>query len=240
MKSIQYITDDINYVFDVDGTLTPSRQIIDEEFSDWFYEWCQDKKVFLVTGSDYEKTEEQLGDPFAYARISYNCCGNSIWADGLEVYRNNWKLNENEWQFLEMQLLKSNFTIRTGRHIEERAGMVNFSIVGRNAAYDQRAAYIEWDYKTKERQRIATNFNKRFPHLEAQIGGETGLDIFEKGKSKAQIRQFLNGKIIFIGDACFPNGNDWALVKALNTTDIWHEVKSYHDTWNILKENYVV
>ena len=49
------------FIFDVDGTLTPSRQTIDPEFKKFFLRFIKDNKVFLVTGSDYPKTVEQLG-----------------------------------------------------------------------------------------------------------------------------------------------------------------------------------
>ena len=49
------------FIFDVDGTLSDSRQLMDPEFKAWFLEFMSREKVWLVTGSDYEKTLEQLG-----------------------------------------------------------------------------------------------------------------------------------------------------------------------------------
>ena len=49
------------FIFDVDGTLTPSRGIIDKEFEKFFLKFCYENYVYLVTGSDYDKTVEQLG-----------------------------------------------------------------------------------------------------------------------------------------------------------------------------------
>jgi phosphomannomutase len=46
----------MNFVFDVDGTLTPSRGQMDPEFKLWFKLWIRHKPVYLVTGSDYAKT----------------------------------------------------------------------------------------------------------------------------------------------------------------------------------------
>ena len=48
------------FIFDVDGTLTPSRQIIDEEFLSFFFRFTFNNEVYLVTGSDREKTIEQI------------------------------------------------------------------------------------------------------------------------------------------------------------------------------------
>ena len=49
------------FIFDVDGTLTPSRQEIDMDFA-VFPEFCAENDVYLVTGSDREKTIEQVGE----------------------------------------------------------------------------------------------------------------------------------------------------------------------------------
>ena len=49
------------YLFDVDGTLTPPRQKIDGGFEIYFTEFAKKNNVYLVSGSDYNKTYEQLG-----------------------------------------------------------------------------------------------------------------------------------------------------------------------------------
>ena len=80
--------------------------------------------------------------------------------------------------------------------------MCNFSVVGRNANQEERKQYYYYDCKTKEREQIAKAFNEKFPKLQADVGGETGIDIFEKGCNKAQIlNEFSNtDRIKFYGD----------------------------------------
>ena len=51
----------INYMFDIDGTLTPSRLPIDKDFEVFLKQWILNKQTYLVTGSDKEKTIEQIG-----------------------------------------------------------------------------------------------------------------------------------------------------------------------------------
>ena len=48
------------FIFDVDGTLTPSRGKIDNDFKKFFVEFCMNNNVYLVTGSDKPKTVEQI------------------------------------------------------------------------------------------------------------------------------------------------------------------------------------
>ena len=57
-----------SFLFDVDGTLTNPREPINPEFSRYFGEWVvksqeRGDRVFLVTGSDKQKTGEQGGTP---------------------------------------------------------------------------------------------------------------------------------------------------------------------------------
>ena len=91
--------------------------------------------------------------------------------------------------------------------------MCNFSVVGRNATQEQRKQYYYYDCKTKEREQIA--LLKLSPKLQADVGGETGIDIFEKGCNKAQIlNEFSNTeRIKFYGDRTDPAGNDYVLAK---------------------------
>ena len=80
--SIQYpefMRDDHLYVFDVDGTLTPSRQKMDEAFKRFFSRFASRNFVYLVTGSDKDKTMEQVGaDLYGLADRVYNCSGNHV------------------------------------------------------------------------------------------------------------------------------------------------------------------
>ena len=51
-----------HFIFDVDGTLTPSRGKIDPQFEEWFKQFITLNTVCLVTGSDRLKTIEQIGE----------------------------------------------------------------------------------------------------------------------------------------------------------------------------------
>ena len=46
----------MNYVFDVDGTLTPSRGEMDKEFANLMEHFTTHNACYLVTGSDRVKT----------------------------------------------------------------------------------------------------------------------------------------------------------------------------------------
>jgi phosphomannomutase len=222
----------MNYVFDVDGTLTPSRGKIDHDFAAFFYRFCLNNTVYLVTGSDYEKTLEQLGEDICHAvRGCYNCSGNVLMHQGEEIYRTEFKLTDEERSALKNELYASGFPIRTGNHIEERTGAVNFSIVGRNANTVERQQYVEWDNALDERNGIVKRLNASFPRLQCVVGGETGIDIFEKGMDKSQIVQDVK-PFVFFGDKCEVGGNDHSIfMKADNA----YYVHNWEETYRLLK-----
>ena len=233
------------YIFDVDGTLTPSRDIIDSDFESYFVTWAIPRNVHLITGSDYAKTVEQVGtDVIVSVSAVHNCAGNSIWSRGKEQNRNEWTISSDAKAWLKRKLEESKFTLRTGQHIEERCGLVNFSTLGRGASRIERQIYVKFDKLYQERKQIAKEFNEQFPHLEASVGGETGIDIYQKGRNKAQILSYLGEveELIFFGDAIYEGGNDWPLAEAIrnrnNPKDKIYQVDSWRETYDIMISRY--
>lgn len=228
------------YLFDVDGTLTPSRGVIDPEFKEWFIDFCKNNRVGLVTGSDYAKTLEQLTEEVLdVVEYSFNCSGNAVYKNHQPVYTSNWECPYGLWLYLENELYKSPYVHKYGKHFEERIGMLNFSIVGRAAVGRERSDYFEWDQENNERIKLARYINKRWPEVQAVVGGETGIDIFEKGKDKSQVLDyFQNEELVFFGDRMDPDGNDYPLSKAIldNNLGKCYNIRNWEDTWTQLKQ----
>ena len=138
------------FMFDIDGTLTPSRLRMTEKFSKFFDKWSNENKYYLVTGSDLDKTKEQL--PIAYidrAETIFTCCGNQMWRDDELIYDNKFELSTKLKNSLEVVLMSSQYPHRYGNHIEDRGSMVNFSIVGRNCTQEQREHFFKSEPVTK-------------------------------------------------------------------------------------------
>ena len=222
------------FIFDVDGTLTPSRGTIDPKFKEFFNYFCQDNHVYLVTGSDKPKTVEQIGeDTYNLCHTVYNCNGNDVWQGNKHVRTNKWKLTETAHNWLSEVLTQSPFPLRTDLHFEHRPGMVNFSVVGRNATQEQRHMYVKYDKLRNERNQIAKGFNSLFPDLEAKVGGETGIDISPEGFDKSQIVKDFDkeDRLYFFGDAMHEGGNDYPLAKVAHHSK---HVTSWRQTWEYL------
>ena len=223
------------FIFDIDGTLTPSRQQIDPEFKKFFVEFCINNDVYLVTGSDYAKTQEQLGDYLLRWPIYvYNCSGNELRAKGELIRTEQWVAPLELYKLMEGWLMASKFPARMGQHIEARPGMINFSIVGRGATLAERKMYVEWDRANRERDSIAYQINSKFEDITATVGGETGIDIHPTGWDKSQILQdfdLTKDKLFFFGDKTAPGENDYPLAQRIKNT---YTVRDWRDTWERL------
>ena len=157
----------------------------------------------------------------------------------------NLELPRDAYAFLLKKSISSDFDIATGNHFESRPGLLNFSVVGRNANRVQRKKYVKFDKLTSERQTISDEFNKKFTKklgLVSQVAGETGLDIIEIGKDKAQIlKDFtFQDELMFFGDNIQPGGNDYGIAQAIKYAPYkyseCHNVKNWKETWKILKK----
>ena len=229
------------YIFDVDGTITPSRKKIQDDFGSSFLTFCRNYDVYLVTGSDREKTVEQVGLDICHtAKRLYNCSGSDVYEKDVNVYRSDWTLPEDVREFLQEELDSSKFPIRTGLHFEARPGGLNFSILGRGSGVNhvERDEYVKWDINTGEREKIANKIKNNFPDIEVNIGGETGMDLGAPGSNKSQIlRDFgTDDKLYFYGDMMKEGQNDYPLAKAIRDRDLGEafHVKDYKHTWELL------
>ena len=225
----------------MDGTLTPSRKKIEHEFWAPFLIFCRHNDVYLVTGSDRQKTLEQLGLDICYtAKRVYNCSGSDVYERNVNVYRNDWELPKEVEESLLDELNDSKFPLRNGNHIERRPGGVNFSILGRDEdPMLGRKEYMEWNEKTNERVEIASRLRNKFPDLSVALGGQTGIDIGPLGSDKSQIlRDFDKGdELHFFGDRVEKGGNDHTLAMAIvdNRMGTAYNVEDWRETRTILE-----
>ena len=227
------------FIFDVDGTLTDSRQQIDLSFMAYMIVFACKYDVYLVTGSDRAKTIEQVGlDLYNRSKKVYNCSGSDVYVKDKNVYRSQWKPTRRLINFLSDELDYSTFPHKTGNHIEHRPGGINFSILGRGEdSMKHRKEYVKWDINTTERTLMADRIRSEFPDLKTQIGGETGLDISDSDKSQILTDFNSENEIHFFGDMMLEGQNDYPLAKALKDMGGYpHHVKNWEDTRTRLSE----
>jgi phosphomannomutase len=231
------------FLFDIDGTLTPHRKLMTPEFQAFFLDFAKNHVVYLVTGSDIKKVKEQIPK-----KIRKKCAGvfassaNELWKGKKKVYENLYIPSKQLIKDLKQVLEDSPYTERTGLHIEHRPGMLNFSVPGRNATTEQRDAYEKWDNRHQERKQHAVKLMSRHSEIDVKVGGQISIDIYPRGLDKSQAVTYIREEdelydpIIFFGDRCDPDGNDYSVVKALTTKDTVHPVETYRDTLKLLKD----
>ena len=229
------------WIFDVDVTLTPSRSKIDEDFEKFFYNWVSKNDTYLCSGSDINKIKEQLSPRILdTVKGIFTCMANVYQEAGKEIYKKDFIPPEGLKEDLEYFLFSSLYEKRTGNHIEERTGMWNFSIIGRNANKEEREHFKKWDHRHGTRSTISSYLNSRYrDKIEASVGGDISIDIYNLGRDKKQVVDYLSdinfSEVTFVGDRICLGGNDYSLaqsVKEKGGKSI--NVKNWRETRNIL------
>ena len=247
------------YIFDVDGTLTPSRQKMIPKFKKFFLEWSKNNKFYLVSGSNIEKMDEQVPEEIMMSASGLFCCGgNELWEFDPhivnfpynQIYENKFKPPETLLTYLGFQVKISDTPVQSTNHREDRGSMLNFSVVGRDCTLEERHQYFEYDKETGEREKIAKEINDGWPELEAVIGGQISIDIAPKGRDKSQVLQIIQEQFeipfmnppnfIFVGDKTEEGGNDYPLAKLMENTpncsyyktDGWEHTKQILESLN--------
>jgi HAD superfamily hydrolase (TIGR01484 family) len=100
-----------------------------------------------------------------------------------------------------------------GNIIEDRLSQITFSGLGQNAPLELK---VLWDPERTKRQNIVEKMQNKIPRYDVRIGGTTSIDITRRGVNKAygirKLEEYLKlvpDKIVFVGDALFPGGNDY-------------------------------
>ena len=188
------------YMFDIDGTLTPSRLPMTQEMEDMFTPFCENNKVFLVTGSDMVKVKEQV--PEKIRRLVegiFTCSGNALTVGDEIIYDNEFEPPDGLIEILEAWLQYSSYPVKTGNHIEQRSGMLNYSTVGRNCTQQQREDYECWDTENGERRILREKILHMWPSLDFRVK-----------------QKYPDHGIVFCGDRLSPGGNDYPFFQAMS------------------------
>ncbi|CAN8005101.1 unnamed protein product [Ixodes hexagonus] len=230
------------FLFDVDGTLTKSRQVITPEMSSFMQRLRTQVSVGLVGGSDLCKIEEQMGGSQVLADFDYVFSENGL------VTHQKGKLvgKESFLNFLGEDRLHKliNFCLRyvadldipqkRGTFVEFRAGLLNVSPIGRNCSQSERDAFEVYDKKHGIRAAFVKTLRDNFPEYDLQysIGGQISFDVFPRGWDKTYcLQRLIDDKfttIHFFGDKTFEGGNDYEIF--VDPRTVGHTVTSPEDT----------
>lgn len=227
-------------LFDVDGTLTPARKVVEPEMVDFLKDLQQVVAIGVVGGSDLNKIEEQLGKS-TLALFDYVFSENGLVAhkaseliavQSLKTFVGDEKLKE-FINFVLHYVADLDIPIKRGTFIEFRSGMINVSPIGRNCSQEERDEFEQYDKIHKVRAAMVEVLQQKFAHFNFtySIGGQISFDVFPSGWDKTYCLQFVEKEfptIHFFGDKTYKGGNDFEIFSSEKT--VGHSVTSPADT----------
>jgi len=233
--------EDTLILFDVDGTLTKSRQVIEPWMHDFLLNEVKPKAMLgLVSGSDLNKVLEQMGGEHALQQFDYIFSEN-----GLVAYENgkltgvesihNFMGEEKLQKFINFCLgymSKLTLPCKRGTFVEFRKGMINICPVGRSCTMEERQEFFEYDNKHEIRKNFVKALEEEFPNLglKFSLGGQISFDAFPFGWDKTFCLKYLTkfSTIHFFGDRTLPGENDHEIYEDSRT--VGHRVTNPQDT----------
>lgn len=227
-------------IFDMDGTLTPTKSPIHRDMVDLLAKLLAVKKVAVIGGGKYALFREQFLDSFKKPKeLLENLFIFPTTSTSFYRYKNGWKkVYAHELSFSEIKKIKKAFgkVFREvgyahpkkvyGRIIEDRGTQVTFSALGQDVVAElgeKEGVRLKTKWKeenTPLKLKMAKLLRRKLPGLAVQAAGFTSIDVTGKGIDKAygirQIEKHLKvprRDMLFVGDAIFPGGNDYAAVR---------------------------
>ncbi|MBU2109763.1 HAD-IIB family hydrolase [Patescibacteria group bacterium] len=220
-------------IFDLDGTLNASKMPPDEEMADLLCKLLAKTKVAVISGASFVQFEKQL-------LKNLGCSSNELSrlflmpTSGGSLYRyeqNSWvQKYKNSFSKKDIDKIRQAFELAItdtniaspdtiyGELIEDRDSQVTYSPLGQEAPIELKE---KWDPDHNKAHRIVSALVYYIPEFEVRIGGGTSIDVTKKGIDKAygiqKIREGLKinqENMLFIGDATFPEGNDYSVKEA--------------------------
>lgn len=242
---------EILLLFDVDGTLTYPRSVIQPEFERFMYDEIKPRATIgIVGGSDLEKMFEQLNGRTILSNFDYVFPENGLVQieRGVEVGKESIQkhLGENVLQrfinYVLRYLSELTLPIKRGTFLEFRNGMMNVCPMGRQCTREERNAFNQYDNVHNVRAKMIEALRKEFTDIDLtySIGGQISFDVFPRGWDKTFALRHVTKpdksykEIHFFGDKTDVGGNDHEIY--MDPRTIGHKVTSPVDTKRILNE----
>jgi phosphomannomutase len=214
------------FVFDLDGTLAPSKSALPDDVSRLLGELLDVMKVAVISGGSWTQFESQLLANLPSSGNLANLillptCGTQFFrydnGDWTQVYAEDLSSDQKReiTDALNAALDESGFrpTKTWGEIIEDRGSQITLSALGQQAPLDEKE---HWDPDFAKRKTIMALLTPRLPQFAVRTGGTTSIDITKPGIDKAygiaKLQEQLGlelAEMIFAGDAIFPGGNDY-------------------------------
>ena len=217
-------------VFDLDGTLAPSKSSLDPQTAGLLRDLLDIIKVAVISGGAWTQFEMQLLTDLPKNSLLSNLsllptCGTKFFQ-----YNGTWEeIYSEDLTAAEKRKIRDSLDRAAGEAgdrakkvwgevIEDRGSQVTYSALGQQAPLAEKE---EWDPDFAKRKKITAILETLIPEFSIRIGGATSIDVTKPGIDKAygigKLRDTLHlsfKEMIYIGDALFPGGNDYPAEEA--------------------------
>ncbi len=223
-------------VFDLDGTLAPSKSTLPDAMGAELSELLRHKQVCVISGGKFGQFEKQL---LSNLKVSPEhlknlhimpTCGTRYYKYNLEnkewelVYAEDFKESEKQKIIDALNKGFDDLGYRVektyGECIEDRESQITFSVLGQDIVDVLGEEGVElkeaWDPDNKKKLELRDYIAPLLPEFEVRVGGVTSIDVTKLGVDKAygiqKLMDVLNVKkeeILFIGDRLQEGGNDY-------------------------------
>ncbi len=217
-------------VFDLDGTLAPSKSSLAPQTASLICDLLGIIKVAVISGGAWAQFEKQLLTDLPknsnLANLSllptcgtkffqYNGKWTELYSEDLTAEQKNKIIDSLDKATKESGHRASKVW---GEVIEDRGSQVTYSALGQQAPLAEKE---KWDSDFAKRKKITAILETLIPEFSVRMGGATSIDVTKPGIDKAygigKLRDTLHLSLkdmVYIGDALFPGGNDYPAQEA--------------------------
>ncbi len=216
-------------VFDLDGTLAPSKSSLDTEMSSLLHDLLDLVNVAVISGGAWPQFEKQvlsnLPEDRRLERLSIlPTCGTQFFqyvGKWKQLYAEDFSEEERERIINSLDKSVKSAGISVGKTwgeiTEDRGSQITYSALGQQAPLEEK---VKWDPDFAKRKQIKAILDTLIPDFSVRLGGATSIDVTKPGIDKAygigKLRDILGiqlKEMIYVGDALFPGGNDYPAVE---------------------------
>jgi len=217
-------------IFDLDGTLAASKSPIDVSMSGLLRELIDIVYVAVISGGDWPQFQEQIigrlppGEYLARLFLLPTCGTKFFRYSGqwMEVYSEDFTASEKSQILAAFKKAIDGAGMKPektwGQLIEDRGSQITYSALGQQAPLAEK---MGWDPTYAKRKKIKDLLDALLSGFSVRMGGATSIDVTKPGIDKAyglkklsSILGISNKQMLYIGDALFPGGNDYAVEEA--------------------------
>lgn len=225
--------------FDLDGTLTESKQPMRVEIGVLVKRLLDQYKIAVMSGASYRQFQAEfleflppdtkLENLYLFPTNGAQCYTYQLdqWQ---QVYDHSFSEEERKEIFAAINeaAIEVGFDKPAqlwGEQIEDRGGQITFSALGQKTPL---MVKIDWDPTGEKKKRMRDAVAKRLPDFQVATGGTTSVDVTRRGINKAfGLRKLIElsgipiSEMLYVGDALHIGGNDAVVLETgINTEKV--------------------